>query len=104
MDIKTITPDEVKERLEKGETLNLIDVREDEEVAEGMIPEAVHIRMGDIPDYLDKLDPKNEYIFICRSGGRSGKVCKYLWAQGYEHVVNMVGGMLKWTGELKPKG
>jgi rhodanese-related sulfurtransferase len=103
MEIKTMTPDEVKERLEKGETLHLIDVREDEEVAEGMIPEAVHIRMGDIPDHLDQLDPNEEYIFICRSGGRSEKVCKYLYAQGYERVINMAGGMRQWTGELKPK-
>jgi len=53
MTIKEISPDELKDRLAKGETLNIIDVREDEEVAEGMIPEAVHIKMGDIPEKLD---------------------------------------------------
>ncbi len=46
MTIKEISADELKDRLAKGETLNIIDVREDEEVAEGMIPEAVHIKMG----------------------------------------------------------
>ncbi|MBW8349275.1 rhodanese-like domain-containing protein [Bacillus sp. IITD106] len=100
--IKSITPEEVQKQLEEGKTLNLIDVREDEEVAEGMIPEAVHIKMGDIPENLDKLDPNLEYIIICRSGGRSGRVCEYLFDQGY-NVCNMVGGMLKWEGPLKPK-
>jgi len=103
MEIKTITPEEVKTKLENEETLYLIDVREDEEVAEGMIPEAVHIRMGDIPEHLEQLDKDIEYIIICRSGNRSGKVCKYLMFQGYEKVLNMSGGMLKWTGEIKPK-
>lgn len=103
MEIKTITPEEVKSRLENDETLYLIDVREDEEVAEGMIPEAVHIRMGEIPEHLDHIDKENEYIFICRSGGRSHRVCEYLMAIGYPNVVNMTGGMLKWDGELKPK-
>jgi len=100
--IKTITPEEVQKQLEAGKTLNLIDVREDDEVAEGMIPEAVHIRMGNIPENLDKLDQNSEYIIICRSGGRSGRVCEYLFDQGY-NVSNMVGGMLEWEGPLEPK-
>ncbi|MCJ8009533.1 rhodanese-like domain-containing protein [Lederbergia wuyishanensis] len=100
--IKTITPEEVQKQLEEGKTLNLIDVREDDEVAEGMIPEAVHIRMGNIPENLDKLDLNSEYIIICRSGGRSGRVCEYLFDQGY-NVSNMVGGMLEWEGPLEPK-
>ncbi|RWR09620.1 rhodanese-like domain-containing protein [Siminovitchia fortis] len=103
MEIKTITPDEVKTKLENGETLFLVDVRDDEEVAEGMIPEAVHIRMGEIPEHLDYFDKENDYILICRSGGRSQRVCEYLAASGFPNVVNMTGGMLAWTGELKPK-
>lgn len=101
-EIKTITPEEVKTKLRDGENLNLIDVREDDEVSEGMIPRAVHIRMGDIPDHLDQLDKNKEYIMICRSGGRSGRVCEYLMEQGY-NVRNMVGGMLEWTGPQEPK-
>lgn len=101
-EIKTITPDEVKEQLRNGENLNLIDVREDDEVAEGMIPQAVHIKMGDIPEHLDELDKDKSYILICRSGGRSNRVCEYLIEQGYD-VTNMVGGMLEWTGPKEPK-
>lgn len=101
-EVKTITPEELEKLLETEDTLNLIDVREDEEVAEGMILGAVHIPMGEIPEHLDKLDINQEYIIICRSGGRSGRTCDYLNELGYK-VTNMVGGMLKWTGHTEPK-
>lgn len=102
MTVKEITPDELKEKLSKGETLNIVDVREDDEVAEGMIPEAVHIKMGDIPDQLGYFQEDEPYIFVCRSGKRSENVCLYLQDKGFD-VTNMVGGMLKWIGDTKPK-
>ncbi|MBA2871805.1 rhodanese-related sulfurtransferase [Anoxybacillus calidus] len=98
-EIKEITTEELKKKLESGEKLNLIDVREDEEVAHGMIPGAKHIKMGDIPNRLDEFNKEEEYIFICRSGARSGNVCRYLQELGY-NVRNMVGGMLAWDGEV----
>jgi rhodanese-related sulfurtransferase len=98
-EIKEITAEELKKKLESGEKLNLIDVREDEEVALGMIPGAKHIKMGDIPSRLDEFNKDEEYIFICRSGNRSGHVCFYLQNMGYK-VRNMVGGMLAWDGEV----
>ncbi|AIM15948.1 MULTISPECIES: rhodanese-like domain-containing protein [Neobacillus] len=97
-EIKTITPEELKKKLEAGEKLEMVDVREDHEVAMGMIPGAKHIRMSDIPDNLDYFDKDKEYIFICRSSARSGNVCQYLQDKGYK-VRNMVGGMLEWEGE-----
>lgn len=99
-EIKSITTEELKQKLEAGEKLELIDVREDEEVETGMIPGAKHIRMGTIPENLHQLDKDTEYIMICRSGNRSGNVCHYLQDQGYK-VRNMVGGMMNWTGETK---
>ncbi|WP_409251717.1 rhodanese-like domain-containing protein [Bacillus sp. SCS-153A] len=99
---KTITTDELKKKLEQGETLEMVDVREDEEVEEGMIPQAKHIKMGEIPESLDKFDKDKEYILICRSGNRSGKVSQFLHEKGYK-VVNMEGGMLAWEGETQPK-
>ncbi|WP_053360330.1 rhodanese-like domain-containing protein [Bacillus sp. FJAT-27251] len=98
--IETITTDELQKKLEAGEKLALVDVREDEEVAGGMIPGAKHIRMGDIPENLDSFDKDTEYIFICRSGGRSHNVCHYMQEQGYK-VRNMVGGMMSWEGEVE---
>ncbi|AZU63664.1 rhodanese-like domain-containing protein [Neobacillus mesonae] len=99
-EIKIITPEDLQKKLEAGEKLELVDVREDEEVEEGMIPGAKHIRMGDIPAHLDYFDIDKEYIFICRSSRRSENVCYYLQEQGYK-VRNMIGGMLQWTGETK---
>jgi rhodanese-related sulfurtransferase len=99
-EIKTITPEDLEKKLEAGEKLELVDVRENEEVVYGMIPGAKHIRMGDIPAHLDYFDKDKEYIFICRSSARSGNVCHYMQEQGYK-VRNMVGGMLAWTGETE---
>ncbi|KYD27625.1 rhodanese-like domain-containing protein [Parageobacillus toebii] len=101
-EIKEITAAEVKEKLERGEKLNLVDVREDEEVALGMIPGAKHIKMGEIPSRLDEFNKEEEYIFVCRSGRRSENVCRYLQELGY-NVRNMVGGMLEWEGDTVPK-
>ncbi|RFU68711.1 rhodanese-like domain-containing protein [Peribacillus saganii] len=98
-EIKQISTEELEKKLDAGEKLNLVDVREDEEVEQGMIEGAEHIRMGDIPANLDRLDKNKEYIVICRSGGRSTNVCHYLQDQGYK-VVNMTGGMLNWHGEV----
>ncbi|MGA3759198.1 rhodanese-like domain-containing protein [Bacillus velezensis] len=102
MKINEISTAALEEKLKAGEELYLIDVREVEEVAEGMIPEAVHIRMGDIPEKMDALDKDKEYVFICRSGKRSMNVCMYLHEQGFR-TVNVEGGMLEWEGETKPK-
>jgi len=99
-EIKEITTAELKRKLESGEKLNLIDVREDEEVAQGMIPGAKHIKMGEIPNRLEEFNKDEEYIFICRSGNRSGNVCYYLQGMGYK-VWNLVGGMLEWDGDVQ---
>jgi rhodanese-related sulfurtransferase len=99
-EIKIITPEELQKKLEAGEKLELVDVREDFEVAEGMIPGAKHIPMGEIPANLRLFDKDKEYIFICRSGHRSENVCYYLQMQGYK-VRNMIGGMINWQGETK---
>ncbi len=95
-----ITTDELKARLEKGEKLNMIDVREDDEVATGMIPGARHIRLSEIPDRLGEIDLNQETIMICRSGGRSSRASEFLASQGYKHIKNMVGGMLNWNGPV----
>ncbi|WP_172370565.1 rhodanese-like domain-containing protein [Sporosarcina jiandibaonis] len=98
--MKEITPIEVKELLESGEQLNLVDVREDDEVAEGIIPGAIHIPLGEVAGRVDELEKSKPYIIICRSGGRSGRATEFLEGAGYD-ATNMTGGMLEWEGETE---
>ncbi len=99
-DLPTITTDELQKKLEAGEKLELVDVREDEEVAAGMIPGSKHIKMMEIPNRMNELERETEYIIICRSGARSTNVCHFLQEQGYK-VRNMDGGMLEWKGSVQ---
>ena len=92
----SIHPSETKRRLMQGEKLNMIDVREPEEVAAGMIPGAKHIPLGELLFRHSEIPQTGEIIMICRSGGRAGRACEYLTAQGYQGLKNMTGGMLEW--------
>ncbi|MBT2287763.1 rhodanese-like domain-containing protein [Paenibacillus albidus] len=98
-EIPQITTEELRNRLEAGEDLVLIDVREDEEVSFGMIPGALHIPMGDIPQRTDEISKDAEIVFICRSGARSQRVCEYLQQFGYK-ATNLSGGMIEWNDTL----
>ncbi|MDP5273309.1 rhodanese-like domain-containing protein [Chengkuizengella axinellae] len=91
-----ILPKEVKDKLEQGLKLNIIDVREDEEVAEGMIPGAKHIPLGELPARHQEIEQTDEVILVCRSGNRSGKAQQYLDMLGLKNLKNMEGGMLEW--------
>lgn len=98
--MKEITATEVQQRLENGEQLNLIDVREVDEVKAGHIPGATNIPLGLLEFRAHELDKNKPYIMVCRSGGRSGQASQYLENQGF-NVTNMVGGMLSWKGKVE---
>lgn len=95
-----ITGRELEQKLAAGEKLNIIDVREDEEVAAGKIPGAKHIPLGQITERSPELNKKEHYYMVCRSGGRSGRACQILSQIGYK-VTNVSGGMLGWQGEIE---
>jgi rhodanese-related sulfurtransferase len=92
----TMTVEELKARLDAGEQIHLIDVREDEEVAQGIIPGAIHLPLGQVPQRLDEIPRDEEVIFICRSGYRSDQACQYLASLGYTGTTNLIVGMLAW--------
>lgn len=98
--MKEITATEVQKRLEHGENLNIIDVREVEEVQAGHIPGITNIPLGLLEFRAHELDKNKPYIMVCRSGGRSGQASKYLESQGF-NVTNMTGGMLSWEGKVE---
>jgi len=67
--MKTMDTTEILELLDANEDLYIIDVREDDEVAQGMIPGAQHIALGTIPERLGELDATKPYIIVCKAGG-----------------------------------
>lgn len=85
-----------------GET-QLIDVREDFEVAEGMIPGARHISLPTLSARLGEIDRSRPVIAVCRSGNRSSQATEILRAAGFR-VDNMEGGMLAWQQAGLPIG
>ncbi|NOU95272.1 rhodanese-like domain-containing protein [Paenibacillus sp. LMG 31456] len=92
----TITPQQLKDRMINKEDLHIIDVREPDEIALGMIPGAISIPLMEIPNRLKEIPQDKETILVCRSGNRSGKAYEYLTAQGFMNLKNMSGGMLEW--------
>ncbi|MNP46223.1 Thiosulfate sulfurtransferase GlpE [compost metagenome] len=89
----------VQAKLNEGEKINIIDVREDDEWESGHIPQAEHIALGTLPARHSELDPNQLTIVVCRSGARSHRACEFLTELGYQ-VINMSGGMLEWEGPV----
>ena len=95
---------ELKERLDAGADLDLVDVREPfewkifnlEDYGARLIP------MGELEGRLGELDPQREIVFYCRSGARSGNVTEYLRQNGFPRARNLVGGVLAWGEEVDP--
>ena len=98
-----ITPREVKQRLDRGEQLLLVDVREPHEHATCRIEGAVLIPMGSIPANLQKLDGDEDVICFCHHGMRSLDVASWLRAQGVKSAKSMAGGIDRWSVEIDPK-
>lgn len=99
----TVTVEEVKARIDQGEKLNIVDVREPHENTEFNIGGTL-VPLGKIQSMqLDDIeDLKTEEVIIyCRSGNRSGQACMILEMAGFSNVKNLVGGMLEWRDKFK---
>ena len=79
----------------------LLDVREDDEWAAGHAPEAVHVRLSEIPAHTDEIPRDREVYVICRTGARSGYVAEALAGAGW-NAVNVVDGMTGWAVAGRP--
>ncbi|HZP48706.1 MAG TPA: molybdopterin-synthase adenylyltransferase MoeB [Vicinamibacterales bacterium] len=97
-----ITPTELKQRLDRGDKLQIIDVREPHEYQINRIPGSTLIPLGDIPKRANELDPDAELVMQCKSGVRSGKAADFLRSQGFKHVLNLKGGILAWIDQVDP--
>lgn len=99
--VAEISAEEVRSRLEAKRPLVILDVREPGEFANGHIPGARLIPLGQIQARLGELDPNRELIVVCRSGRRSAQAALSLARQGFSRVLNMTGGMLAWRGPVR---
>jgi adenylyltransferase/sulfurtransferase len=102
MSVPEITVKELKRRLDAGEAITVLDVREPHEYQAGHISE-LHIPMGEIPARMHELDPSRETIVYCRSGNRSSRVVEFLQSSGFDKVWNLKGGITAWVQEMGPK-
>jgi rhodanese-related sulfurtransferase len=98
-----ITPTELKKKLDAGEKLLLIDVREPWEYQTCRIEGARLIPMRTIPANLQSLDVEEPVICYCHHGMRSLDVAVWLQKQGVESARSLTGGIEKWSAEIDPK-
>lgn len=98
--MKQLTAKEVESKLNEGQDLNIIDVREVDEVKARKIPGITHIPLGLLEFRMHELDKSKEYVMVCRSGGRSGRACQLLDSHGFK-VINMTGGMDAYEGKTE---
>lgn len=100
--MKEITVQELKAKLDSGEDIQFIDVREPHEVEIATIG-AELIPMGEILSQTDRISRDKMVVIHCRSGARSGTIVKALEIQhGFTNCYNLKGGILAWSREIDP--
>lgn len=98
-----ISVTELKERMDRGDDVQLIDVREDHEVAVARIPGSIHIPLGQILNRMSELDPDRDTVVHCKMGGRSARAIEALKRSGFPgRLTNLKGGILAWSNEVDP--
>ncbi|MCP4077976.1 MAG: rhodanese-like domain-containing protein [Gammaproteobacteria bacterium] len=99
----TVGPSAAISIINKNKTM-LIDVRENNEITSGMLNGAIHIPLSGIGKRLSELDKyKDDSVVVyCRSGNRSGSVCRTLSGRGFEQVYNLAGGIMAWEDAHLP--
>ena len=101
--MEEITPAELKQRLDKGDDIQIVDVREDNEVAIGRLPNSIHIPGGQILGRRNEIDPSRETVVHCKMGGRSARAIEALQRTGFQgKLMNLKGGILRWSDEVDP--
>jgi adenylyltransferase/sulfurtransferase len=97
-----ITAVELKGRLDRGDKLRIIDVREPNEFQINRIQGAELIPLGELPRRYAELDPADELVMQCKVGGRSAKAADFLRSVGFKRVLNLKGGILDWIDKVDP--
>lgn len=102
--MQEITATELKSRMDAGDDIQLIDVRQPDEYAFAKIDGAKLIPLGEIVRRMGELDEMRETVLQCKMGGRSAKAIELLQAAGYQgELKNLRGGITAWSNEVDPK-
>lgn len=96
----TITVSELKARIDKGDKIFLLDVREPHEYSLAKINGSVLIPLGQVPHSLKQLDQNVEIVAYCHKGMRSADAVGFLLQQGFSNVKNLIGGIEAWSIEI----
>ncbi|HEX4037792.1 MAG TPA: molybdopterin-synthase adenylyltransferase MoeB [Acidobacteriaceae bacterium] len=99
--IPQMTVNELKRRLDAGDDLLLLDVREPYEVQIAQIGGRL-IPLGELPNRIDELNPAQEVVVHCRTGARSQRAAEFLANNGFDKVHNLAGGIHAWSDEIDP--
>jgi adenylyltransferase/sulfurtransferase len=100
-EIPQITAKELKRRIDAGEQVYILDVREPWEYKTAQIGGTL-IPMNEIPQRLSELDRDHEIIVHCHHGVRSQRVAEFLQQSGFPRVINLAGGIDAWSREVDP--
>jgi len=101
--MEEITSTELKQRLDRGDDIQIIDVREANEVAIGRIPNSVHIPLAQVLARANEIDPNRETVVHCKMGGRSARAIDALQRSGFQgKLMNLKGGIIGWSNEVDP--
>jgi adenylyltransferase/sulfurtransferase len=95
-------PRELKERLDRGEQIVVVDVREPQEYQINRIEGSRLIPLGELPQRYEELDPNAAIVMQCKSGMRSAKATQFLRGVGFKNVRNLAGGILGWIDQVDP--
>ena len=95
--VKEMPVEELKAKLDRGETLLIIDVREEWEYNVVHLPQATLMPMNTIPDHIGELDKNAEIVLHCHHGARSWNVAAYMLQHGFTNVQNLTGGIDAWA-------
>ena len=101
--MREITPTELKQRLDNGDDIQILDVREANEVAVARIPNTIHIPLGQVINRMSEIDPTRETVVHCKMGGRSARAIDALQRSGFTgDLLNLAGGITAWSNDVDP--
>ncbi len=101
--MQSITATELKQRLDNGDDIQIVDVREANEVAIGRIPNSIHIPLAQVLERVSEIDPSRDTVVHCKMGGRSARAIEALQRAGYAgNLANLTGGIIAWSNEVDP--